>query len=288
MNRLLLQFAAWLELSGYSPNSLQSYRLDVKRFIAWMANTKKIHPPDLKLLTHADLHNYLMTLSQMLKPRSVNRHLSSLRLFFHFLQQHGLISDNPSLRLQIPALPPMPAPPLPEEQLNLLLTASNPDTPQGLRDAVMLELLYHYGLKLNELTSINTADLLLKTSALQIRGRRARTLVLSEQSCKLLTLYLRTAHPKMIKNRPAPWLFPSRSGKRLDRIGVWRLINRRAARVGLTQHFTPRSLRHALAIQLLKNGRELKSVKKLLGYQRNEGMAIYAHITPKNSPSADR
>ena len=109
MNRIILQFTAWLDLAGYAYNSLQSHRLDIKHFMAWLAVNEHTIPADLAILKHADLHNYCTELAQKLKPRSVSRHLSSLRLFFNFLQQHGIITDNPSHRLSAPALPPQSA-----------------------------------------------------------------------------------------------------------------------------------------------------------------------------------
>ncbi len=286
VNRLILQFSAWMEVVGYAANSLQSHQLDAKGFMDWLETESKSTPVELKTLKHGDLHRYCTHLSGRLKPRSVGRHVASLRLFFRFLQAHQLIKHNPALRLHAPALPPEPPQLLRDQQVRLLLDTPNLHNAKGLRDAALLELLYRCGLKLHELTALNQEDVLLSARALRVGGKKARLIPLSVETCELLKRYLGEARPQLIKEGEAAWLFPGIGGKRLERIGVWRLVKRYATKTGIASQLTPRTLRHASAAHLLADGVELDAIKRLFGYKRRESTAIYAHITPKHPRSS--
>ena len=170
--------------------------------------------------------------------------------------------------------------------MRLLLDTPNLHNAKGLRDAALLELLYRCGLKLHELTALNQEDVMLSARALRVGGKKGRLIPLSVETCELFEAIPWRGTPPTDQKGEAAWLFPGIGGKRLERIGVWRLVKRYATKTGIASQLTPRTLRHASAAHLLADGAELDAIKRLFGYKRRESTAIYAHITPKHPRSS--
>ncbi len=278
MNRLVLQFTAQQHLKQYSENSIQNHRLDLLRFKSWLETQDKATLAKIQQLSGEDILAYQAHLAQRLKPRSINRHLSSLRLFFRFLEENGLIRLNPMDTVVFPkTLPMLPAMLLPGE-VATLLDAPDESHFLGLRDKAMLEVLYSTGLKLNELLALNVASLHLEAGTLRVDGKRARVVPLTDRAVGLLRRYIDNERPKRVLHPDEPCLFPGRNGTRISRVGVWKLIKKYAANAGIEQNFNPRTLRHAFAIHLILGGMDLDAIKFLFGYRKLEATALYAHV----------
>jgi integrase/recombinase XerD len=279
MNRLILQFTAQLHIDQYAENSVQNHRLDLQQFQAWLERDGKIASlADLQAVARDDILHYQGQLAQRLKQRSVNRHLSSLRLFFRFLQTNNLIEVSPLDGLVFPKIiPGLPTLLLPGE-VAALVEAPLDSHYLGQRDRAMLELLYSTGIKLHELINLNAGDLQLDTALVRIRGRRERLVPLTDKAVALLRRYLTEARPGRLLNPEDPCLFPGRSGTRITRMGVWKLVKKYAAAAGIQKNFNPRTLRHAFAIHLILGGMDLSGIKLLFGYKQLEATALYSHV----------
>jgi len=279
MNRLILQFTAQLYLDRYAENSVQNHRLDLQRFRAWLERDGTVATlDDLTAVSRQDILDYQGQLAQRLKQRSVNRHLSSLRLFFRFLQTNGLIAASPLDGLVFPKIiPGLPTLLLPGE-VTALVEAPQDSHYLGLRDRAMLELLYSTGMKLHELIRLNVEDLQMDTALVRIRGRRERLVPLTDKAVVLLRRYLAEARPGRLLQPEDPCLFPGRSGTRITRMGVWKLVKKYAKAAEIGKNFNPRTLRHAFAIHLILGGMDLSGIKLLFGYKQLEATALYAHV----------
>jgi integrase/recombinase XerD len=279
MNRLILQFTAQLHIDRYAENSVQNHRLDLQQFQAWLERDGELATLDrLKAVERGDILDYQGQLAQRLKQRSVNRHLSSLRLFFRFLQTNALIDSSPLEGLVFPKIiPGLPTLLLPGE-VAALVEAPQESHYLGLRDRGMLELLYSTGMKLHELIRLDVDDLQLDTSLVRIRGRRERLVPLTDKAVALLGRYLTEARPGRLLREDDPCLFPGRGGTRITRMGVWKLVKKYAQAAGIQKNFNPRTLRHAFAIHLILGGMDLSGIKLLFGYKQLEATALYAHV----------
>jgi integrase/recombinase XerD len=278
MNRLVLQFTAFLHLKQYSESSIQNHRLDLLRFKGWMEERELGTLAHVQSLTAEDILAYQGVLAKRLKPRSINRHLSSLRLFFRFLEESGVIRLNPMEHVVFPkAVPNLPTMLLPSE-VTQLLEAPDESHYLGLRDKAILEVMYSSGLKLNELIGLNVAALELELGHLQVDGRRPRMVPLTDKAVHLLRRYLSENRPSRVLHPEEPCLFPGRNGTRISRVGVWKLIKKYARQAGVQKNFNPRTLRHAFAIHLILRGMDLDAIKFLFGYKRLEAAALYAHV----------
>lgn len=288
MNRLLLQFSADLHLQRYAENSVQNHRLDVLRFQEWLNERGQGSEPALAQLSIADLDEYRARLARRLKPRSVARHLSSLRLFFRFLDQSRVIDSNPMEAVAFPRfwndLPGL----LSASEVGALIEAPDETHYLGLRDRAMLELLYSSGLKLHELIALNVDSLQLELGFLRVVGRRERMVPLPPRCVALLARYLAESRPKRVLYAEEPCLFPGRNGTRITRVAVWKLIKKYARQAGIQKNFNARSLRHAFAMHLILGGMDLDAIQVLFGYKSLEATRLYAHVNTPDFRSAYR
>lgn len=288
MNRLVLQFTAHLHLKSYSSNSIQNHRLDLLRFKGWLEENDRATLPAVQRLTKGDIEQYQSSLAGALKQRSINRHLSSLKLFFRFLEEGGLLPDNPMDSFVFPkTFQPLPSMLLPGE-VAALLEAPSETHYLGLRDKAMLELLYSSGLKVYELTSLDLAGLNLELGFVKVGGKSERMVPLTEAAAALLRRYLKEARPGRILHPGEQCLFPSRNGNRISRVGVWKLIKKYARQAGIRKNFNPRALRHAFAMHLILRGMDLDGIKFLFGYKQLEATALYAHVNTPDFRQAYR
>ena len=286
MNRLVLQFTAQLHLKDYSPSSIQNHRLDLLRFKTWLEEQELASLPKIQTLDAERIVAYQAHLAKRLKPRSINRHLSSLRLFFRFLEEAGLIRINPMDHVVFPkTVPPLPTMLLPSE-VAALLDAPSETHYLGLRDKALLEVLYATGVKLNELIALDVDAVELSMSFLRVNGKRQRMVPLTDRSVGLLKRYLVECRPMRVLHPTDPCLFPGRNGTRISRVGVWKLIKKYAQKAGIPRNFNPRTLRHAFAIHLILGGMDLDAIKFLFGYKKLEATALYAHVNTPDFKAA--
>ena len=288
MNRLILQFTAHLHVRQYSESSIQNHRLDLLRFKDWLDERKLSDPEKIKSISGEEILAYQKHLAKRLKPRSINRHLSSLRLFFRYLEEDGMVGLNPMDNVVFPKpLPNLPTMLLPGE-VSALMEAPEETHYLGLRDKALLELLYSTGIKLNELIALNVEDLQLDLGYVKVRGRRSRMVPLTDTASSLLRRFLEESRPKRVLHSQETCLFPGRNGTRISRVGVWKLIKKYALQAGIRKNFNPRALRHAFAIHLILGGMDLDGIKFLFGYKKLEAAALYAHVNTPDFQDAYR
>lgn len=278
MRQLILQFLESLTNNKYSENSIKSHRLDLLKFAKWLGENEDVSLLRLKRLTPANIEEYSEFLSQNMKPRTIARHLSTLKLFLDFLEKQGLIASNPVYLVRFPEIPKEPPEMLSPEEIIALLEAPSLSHYLGLRDKAMLELSYSSGLKIKELLNLNVDDLFLDLGFLKIKGKRERMVPVTSKAIDILRIYLAEARKKRLLNKEDPCLFPNRNGVRMTRIGFWIMIKKHAQRAGITSKINARILRHSFAIHLLQNGMDLNHIQDLFGYVSLEATAQYAHV----------
>ena len=149
----------------------------------------------------------------------------------------------------------------------------------------MLELLYASGLKVHELVALNLEDLNFELGFVKVAGKRERVVPLTDKAVGLLKRYIEETRPGRILTPEEVCLFANRNGRRISRVGVWKLIKKYAAAAGIRKNFNPRALRHAFAMHLILRGMDLDAIKFLFGYKQLEATALYAHV---NTPDFRR
>jgi integrase/recombinase XerD len=270
--------ALWLE-DGLSRNTLESYRRDLNKFADWL---EKQRGCGLLAASHADIQGFLAHLmgGQKAKATSTSRAISSLKRLFRYLLRQNRIAADPTLQIATPKLPRSLPKSLTEEDVELLLNAPDVDTPLGMRDRTMLEVLYASGLRVSELVSLSVAQVSLDMGVTRVMGKgsKERLVPLGEESLDWVRKYLAEARPALLQGKLADALFVTQRGEAMTRQMFWYLIKKHARQGGLHKPLSPHTLRHAFATHLLNHGADLRVVQMLLGHSDISTTQIYTHV----------
>ncbi|HEY3318645.1 MAG TPA: tyrosine recombinase XerC [Coriobacteriia bacterium] len=273
---------------GVSPATVRAYASDLAAYLGWASRTGT----DPIRLTHRHLRLYLAELSAArYAPRTVARRLSSLRSFFDFLVEQELAPGNPAAALGTPKLPSRLPRIVPADLLASLLDAPGTSSPQDLRDAAILELLYAAGLRVGEIESLDIGGLDLAQGQVRVLGKGSKERIVPIHRCAAakLELWLREGRPRFRKPaKPTDALFLNRLGTRYSAGSVRRMMEARLARLGGTAGLTPHALRHTFATHLLEAGADLRSVQELLGHVALSTTQIYTHLSVKRLQDVHR
>jgi integrase/recombinase XerD len=217
---------------------------------------------------------------------SVSRSLAAIKMLIRFALLTGEITDDFTSIIEGPKpwqrLPKIAG----KEAIMTLLTAPTPDDTYYLRDKAILEMLYATGARASEVATMQTNNLNLKIGYLRCigKGSKERIIPLSKAAIAAITDYLEdadTGRHKLAKPFSKNNLFLSRTGRRLDRIDIWRIVKKYAARTSLPKNMTVHTLRHCFATHLLSGGANLRSVQEMLGHVDIATTQIYTHVDQK-------
>lgn len=266
---------------GLSPNTTAAYESDLHDFSAFLEELsgKVADARVLEELGEQELSLYLIRLSGRGQvERSLVRHISSLRSFFAYAAEQGVLRNNPALFFERPRLPSLLPEVLSEEEVHAVLALPNMGEKLGVRDRCMLEVLYGAGLRVTELCTLRVLDLDAQRGVLRVfgKGSKERIVPIHAEALALLCAYLRDWRPAF---RPVEGaLFLNRSGKRLSRVALWKTVSRYAALAGIRRAVSPHTFRHSFATHLLEGGADLRSVQLLLGHADISATEIYTHV----------
>ncbi len=268
----------WLE-DGLSRNTLDSYRRDLAKFALWLERQRGL---SILQTTHADIQGFLAHLvaAQKAKPSSTGRAISSLKRLFRYLLRQGKISTDPTLQIDTPKLPRNLPKSLTEQDVELLLDAPDVQTPLGLRDRTMLEVLYATGLRVSELVTLRVAQVSMDMGVVRVMGKgsKERLVPLGEEALDWLRRYLADGRGVLLGRQVSDALFVTQRGEGMTRQMFWYLIKKHAKHGGMHKPLSPHTLRHAFATHLLNHGADLRVVQMLLGHADISTTQIYTHV----------
>lgn len=275
--QLLDDFLLHLQMvEGLSVNTCRSYGSDLAHFCV------TIEPKSLCEVCFDDIVLYIRRRQEekTQSERSQARLQSAIRRFFDFLSDEEKIKENPSLSLVRPKLPKRLPKTLSESDVEALLQAPDINTPLGLRDRAMLELLYATGLRISELISIRLHDYQLNDGIIKIlgKGNKERLVPMGEHARRWLQRYLQV-RPQLLNKSQTDVLFVSRHGQAMVRQTFWHALKRYGQTAGIETDFSPHTLRHAFATHLLNHGADLRIVQLLLGHSSISTTQIYTHVS---------
>ena len=268
--------ALWIE-DGLSTNTLAAYRRDLTLYAAWLA---KEASRAIDQSTEADLRAYAVVRHAGSQATSSNRRLTVFKRYFRWALREQLLSADPTLKL-LSARQPLRVPKtLSEAQVEALLGAPDVESPLGLRDRTMLELMYASGLRVSELVTLKSVHLSLDEGALRVTGKGAkeRLVPFGEEAHAWLRRYLAESRAAILKGQASDALFVTARGGPMTRQMFWKLIKAHALRGGVAVPLSPHTLRHAFATHLLNHGADLRAVQMLLGHADISTTTIYTHV----------
>jgi integrase/recombinase XerD len=262
---------------GLSDNTLQAYRRDMEKFVAFAAKR------GLKVIDVRREHvvDFLASLYRSkLDSRSVARHLVTIRHFFRFSLAEGLISEDPAATIESPKFRQS----LPEflslDEVDRLLRQPDTNDMIGLRDKAMIELMYSTGLRVSELCGLRVSDLSLDPGCLRCigKGNKERLVPVGRQALEAVQKYARESRPELLREKTSPHLFVNQQGRKLNRIAFWKILGEYGRKAHLRKALTPHMLRHSFATHLLDRGADLRSVQIMLGHSDISTTQIYTHV----------
>lgn len=278
----------WME-RGLSENTLSAYRTDLKKFVMWLKQSSAESLSNLiNNANREDIQEYFSLLEhQKISPRSRARLLSSLRLFYAYLLREKIIETDPVALIDAPKLGRSLPKTLSEKDVEALLLAPDTATLLGLRDRVLLEVLYATGLRVSELVGLELTQINLLQGTLRVtgKGNKERLVPLGEEAILWLEKYLNTARVDLLKGQVTDALFVTKRGGAMTRQAFWYLIKRYALQAKIAAKISPHTLRHAFATHLLNHGADLRVVQMLLGHSDLSTTQIYTHVASERLKS---
>ena len=261
-----------------SANTILAYQRDLDRLVAFADRLDRA--PDT--LDRHDLEAFVRQfMSSGLSPRSVARLVACVRGFYRFLVLDGHLPSSPADDLRAPRSWPALPRFLSIDQVDLLLSQPDANTPVGVRDRALLELLYATGMRVTELVSLEVGDVRLEDGFLTCLGKGAkeRVVPIGRVATDWVRRYVASARPALLKGRASVFLFVNaRGGLSLSRVGFWKIIKKYGRQAGLTQELSPHVVRHSFATHLLERGADLRMIQTLLGHADLSTTQIYTHI----------
>lgn len=284
MERLFEQFRVYLLTEKrVSVHTLEAYCADLKQFLDFVEH-KAIRPEDIK---PADLKEFLATLKKEdMSSRSMARKVSSLKAFYGYVHRyHGL--SNCAESLIFPKLEQRLPKCLSENEVDALLQIAAHDTSTvGLRNKVMLSLLYVSGMRISELIRVRVSDIRQESNLISVQGKggKGRLIPIPREIIALINEYAQAVAAKLQAQRREVhdmYLFPvyyAKVIKPMTRQACWAIIKKVWAKTGSSKTISPHMLRHSLATHLLQHGADLRSLQMLLGHENLSTVQIYTHL----------
>jgi len=261
-----------------SENSIEAYSRDIFEFLSFHSARSGKGP---ERLGKSDVTDWLIHLKKKkLSPRSAARKLSAVRMFYRFAVQRRRVGADPTVNIEMPSRAKYLPPNLNTAEVDRLLAQPDESTVTGARDSAMMELLYSTGLRVSELTELETGgvDLTVGYVTTMGKGARERVVPMGDRAIKKLASYITKIRPKYIRKGNPTELFLTRLGKSMTRQMFWLIIKKYALKAGIKKKISPHVLRHSFATHMLEGGANLRALQMMLGHSSLTTTEIYTHL----------
>ena len=264
---------------GLSANTVAAYAHDLAQFAE---HAQKKGAKSVDSLTETILLGFLEGLREAgMSPSSISRKLSAIKTFTKFANREGYLKKdftaNTGGMKGVKKLPGV----LTIEETAYLLAQPDGRNASGSRDKAMLETLYAAGVRVSELINLRLIDVNLEVGFVRCfgKGSKERIVPIGKVAIDYLSKYLANGRPKFARSGSSEYLFLTNRGKKMSRVGFWKLIKKYAAKAGITKNITPHTLRHSFATHLLQGGADLRSIQEMLGHADIATTQVYTHVS---------
>jgi integrase/recombinase XerD len=278
--RQMQSFLLYLELErSLSPNTIHSYTFDLDKFRLFLDDLN-VH--GFENVEESHIEKFLAELKKDLKAASTARMLSALRQFYdHLIDSKACdikinpleFFDSPKLVRKLPDI-------LTIEEIEKLLAQPDVNTPLGLRDKTILEIMYACGLRVSEVLTIKTSNILYADEVVRVigKGSKERIVPIATSTLEWIKLYIERSRSTISKPYSEEYLFLNWRGRKLSRMAIWDIINKYTKLAKIQKQIHPHILRHSFATHLLEGGADLRSIQEMLGHADISTTQIYTHV----------
>ena len=267
-----------IKQKNYSNNTKKNYEIDIEEFFLFLKeNNINYKDADYKIIK-----KYLMLLyNKGLSKSSVSRKLSSLRSLYKYLFNNDIIKTNPFKYVPTPKKEKKLPKYLGINELEDMFNSIDLKSKLGIRNRLILEILYGCGIRLSELVNIRIKDIDFYKKEIKIlgKGNKERIVLFGDYCNYYLNMYLNELRPLLLKEKTSDYLIINSNGNKLTSRGVYFIINEIIKKTSLKKNVSPHMLRHTFATHLLNNGCDIRTVQELLGHESLETTQIYTHVS---------
>ncbi|NND62408.1 MAG: site-specific tyrosine recombinase XerD [Flavobacteriaceae bacterium] len=264
---------------GLSPNSIQSYALDIQKLVKWLETNEILVGP--KDISEKTIQEFIYQVAKEVNPRSQSRIISGLRGFFNYLIFEEYRKTNPLELIESPKTGRKLPDTLSEKEIDKIIASIDLSKPQGERNRAILETLYGCGLRVSELINLKISDLFFEEGFIKVTGKgdKQRFVPISETTIKYINLYKKEVRTHQdIPNEFMDVLFLNRRGNPLTRAMIFTIVKGLTEIAGIRKNVSPHTFRHSFATHLLKNGADLRAIQQMLGHESITTTEVYTHI----------
>lgn len=274
MNKEVYKFLDYLKNNlGYSKMTIISYQKDLDDFFSFV---KKYNINYLNLCKD-DIRSYLKLLDERkLKSSSISRRISCLRTFYNYLEDQNMVDGNVFKLIRNPKLDRKLPNYLSYEELRIIFDSIDISDSVGLRNRLLIEMLYATGCRVSEIANIKISDINFNNNSIKIfgKGSKERIVYFGDYARYYLDIYL----SKNINNN-SKYLFVNENNDKMDITEIEKIIRDSVHNLTIKSHVTPHTFRHTFATHLLNNGADIKTVQELLGHSSLNTTGIYTHVS---------
>ena len=262
---------------NYSEHTIIGYENHINLFYEFI-KSKGID--NYKTVDYSIIRNYINYLYKMkYSSKSICNHISSLRTFFKYLKNENIINSNPMTLIENPKLEKKLPKFLYYEDIEKILNVPDTNTDEGIRNLLILELLYVTGIRVSELVNIKLEDINYSERKIKItgKGNKQRYVLYGTRCEELLNNYLKIRTNFLKDNNE--YLLLGKMGKKINDRIVRVIISDISLKAGIKIKISPHTFRHTFATHMLNEGADLRSVQELLGHENLSTTTIYTHLT---------
>ncbi len=260
-------------------NTIEAYAFDLRKYSEFIIDERgKTDPCEIQ---PADIIAYMTALNQQnLSSLTAARNLSALRMFHRFLMGENITDTDPTENIDSPKLAKKLPVVLDQFEMEKLIEQPDLSKPLGIRDRAMLEFAYATGVRVSELINLKLNSLLFSDSLVRIfgKGSKHRLVPIGERAIEYVEYYLNDSRSLLLKSQQAETVFLNHHGKKLTRMGLWKIFKKYTVKAGITKPVTPHTIRHSFATHLIEAGADLRAVQEMLGHVNIATTQIYTHL----------
>ena len=274
MEQEIQEFIEYLHnTKNTSLNTEVSYQRDLTKMAAFLEMRDITAVADVR---EFDLLGYVDYMEkENFASSTISRSVASMRAFFQYLFSRRKIQLSPAENLKSPKVEKRLPEILSIQEVDNLLKQPDLNTPKGIRDKAMLELLYATGMRVSELIHLETDDVNLTFGYVVCQENKERIIPIGNVSKDALAVYLEKGRSVFVKDSSEKSLFTNCSGKAMSRQGFRKMLKGYADEAGISRDITPHTLRHSFAVHMLQNGADIRSVQEMLGHSDISTTQVY-------------
>jgi integrase/recombinase XerC len=274
----LEQFLKYLQYEKrYSKHTLTAYKKDLSQYCEFLDSL------EIEVLTanHHTIRSWIVSLmDENIDARSINRKISALRSFYKFLVKENFLSENPVIKVQTPKVAKRLPTFIPDEKLNSLLDNEDSfsDDFSGLRDKLVIELLFGTGIRLSELINLTTNSVKAQERTIKVLGKRnkERIVPVNQSLFGLIENYKVEKNKQEFSNNSNSLIVTNTGSAAYPKL-IYRLVQKYLSTISTSDKKSPHVLRHSFATSLLNKGADINAIKELLGHANLAATQVYTH-----------